>query len=319
MSPGSNHSKSPSLDQWRLAAKRPALELRAVIIQRIRAFFSERDYLEIETPCLIPAPAPETHIDAIASGKLFLQTSPELCMKRLLAAGYPRLFQICKCYRAGERGALHLPEFTMLEWYGSGMDYLDLMKDCEELIRFLSLARNQDGAMEYRGERISLAPPWERLPVADAFRRYASCSVEEALEADSFDEILVSEIEPNLGVPKPTFLCDYPARLASLSRLKKDDPLVAERFELYVARMEIANGFSELTDEREQRERFRDDSEKRRSAGKVVYPPPERFLQSLANMPESAAGIALGIDRLVMLFLDKTDIREVVAFTPEEL
>ncbi len=317
MSPGSNH-KFPTLEQWKIAAKKPALRLRAGIIQSIRRFFIGRDYLEIDTPCLIPAPAPETHIDAIPAGDLFLQTSPELCMKRLLAAGYPRLFQICKCFRAEERGSRHLPEFTMLEWYGSGMDYLDLMNDCEELLRFIALELNQTTAMDYQGERISLHTPWERLPVTEAFRLYSSIGMEEALQADCFDEIMVNEIEPNLGLARPTFLYDYPARLASLARMKKEDPALAERFELDVARLEIAIGFSELTDESEQRVRFENDREERRRAGKTVYPLPEKFLQSLPNMPDSA-GIALGVDRLVMLFADVTDIRDVVAFTPEEL
>jgi lysyl-tRNA synthetase class 2 len=173
--------------------------------------------------------------------------------------------------------------------------------------------------MNCRGEKISLELPWEKLPVAEAFERYGSCGMEEALQADRFDEIMVNEIEPHLGRAQPAFLFDYPARLASLARMSRDDPGLAERFELYVAGLEIANGFSELTDEREQRERFERDREERRMAGKADYPLPEKFLRSLPHMPESAAGIALGIDRLVMLFADETDIRNVVSFTPEEL
>jgi len=317
MSPGSNHN-FPSLDQLKLRAKKPALRLRARIIQSIRRFFTERDYLEIETPCLIPAPAPETHIDAISAGSLFLQTSPELCMKRLLAAGYPRLFQICKCFRSGERGSLHLPEFTMLEWYGSGMDYLGLMADCEELIRFVARQLDLGDRLPYQGSEISLAPPWERLSVEEAFNRHGSLRMEEALQADRFDEIMGIEIEPGIGLPSPTFLYDYPAEAAALSRRKNDHPELAERFELYIARLEIANGFSELTDPQEQRERFERERAERRRTGKPIYPFPEKFIDSLHLLPE-CAGIALGVDRLVMLFADEADIRSVVSFTPEEL
>lgn len=292
--------------------------MRAGIIQILRRFFIERDYLEIETPHLIPAPAPETHIDAIAAGDLFLHTSPELCMKRLLTSGYPRLFQICRCFRKGERGSRHLPEFTMLEWYGTGMQYLDLMADCEELIRFISQELGLGNRLEYEGRKISLEPRWERLSVREAFDRYASLTLEEALHADRFDESMVSEIEPNLGLTKPTFLYDYPSQLASLARAKKNDPGLAERFELYISTLEIANGFSELTDPEEQRKRFEKEREERRVAGKALYPIPEKFLKALSHMPD-CAGIALGVDRLVMLFAGETDIQNVVAFTPEEL
>ena len=239
-------------------------------------------------------------------------------MKRLLAAGYPRLFQICRCFRAGERGSRHLPEFTMLEWYGARMDYLDLMADCEALLRFISLELGLGGKIRYQGTEISLELPWERISVREAFERYAPLGAEEAVRADRFDEIMATEIEPRLGIATPTFLRDYPAPLAALARVKKEDATLAERFELYVAGLEIANGFSELNDAGEQRARFERDREERRRGGKIVYPFPEKFIGSLPEMPD-AAGIALGVDRLVMLFADKKDIREVVAFTPEEL
>jgi lysyl-tRNA synthetase class 2 len=284
----------------------------------MRRFFIARDYLEIETPHLIPAPAPETHIDAIPAGDLYLHTSPELCMKRLLSAGFARIFQICRCFRKGERGSLHLPEFTMLEWYGAGMNYLDLMRDCEELIRFLSRELAMGDALQYQGKEISLDPPWERIAVQEAFQRHASIGLEQALREDRFDQVMVTEIEPFLGLPKPSFLYDYPARLAALSRRKADDNELAERFELYIAGLEIANGFSELTDAQEQRARFEAEREERKRSGKPVYPFPEKFIHSLSHLPE-CAGIALGVDRLVMLLADQADIRNVVSFTPEEL
>lgn len=299
---------------WALASKRPALEARARILQTIRAFFVERGYLEVETPHRIPANAPEGYIDAVASGSWFLHTSPELCMKRLLAAGYPRLFQLCRCWRQGERGSKHLPEFTMLEWYRSGCDYHQLMTDCEELLRALVPA----GELQWQGGTIDLTSPWERLTVAAAFARYGSIPLDQALESGRFDECLALEIEPQLGRSTPTFLIEYPAELAALARHKPGDAAVAERFELYLCGLELANAFSELTDAGEQRRRFAAEEAARRAAGKPPYPTPEPFLSDLATMPE-AAGIALGIDRLVMLLTNSVRIDDIVAFTPEQL
>lgn len=308
----------PTDEVWRLAGKQGALRRRAMMIRVIRRFFFDRDYLEVETPVRIPAPAPEEHIDAVPSGDWFLQTSPELCMKRLAAAGYPRIFQISKCFRTGERGRLHLPEFTMLEWYCAGGNCETLMRECEEMI--LCVARTLDGAdrLSYRGMTISLTPPWERMTVADAFSRYASLSVHEALEKDCFDEVMACRIESCLDGGRPVFLHDFPVARGALARSKETNPALAERFELYMGGMEMANAFSELTDEKEQRLRFEMSQRMRRAAGKAVYPMPEPFLGSLHHMPETA-GIALGVDRLAMLFSDCASIDEIVAFTPEML
>jgi lysyl-tRNA synthetase class 2 len=303
---------------WALAGKRKALQARARIIQEIRRFFNEGGYLEMETPLRIPAPAPETHIDAIPSGNWFLHTSPELCMKRLLAAGYGRIFQICRCWREGERGVMHLPEFTMLEWYRANADYHDLMQECEELVRSVACAIGHESAIVIRGKAIDLSAPWEKVSVREAFRRYTNVTMEEALERDLFDELMVEAIEPRLGTDKPTFIHDYPASRGALARLKEGDPSVAERFELYIGGVELANAFSELTDSAEQHARFLLERDNRLSHGKSVYPLPDKFLAELSHMP-AAAGIALGLDRLVMIFLDACAIDEVVAFTPEEL
>jgi elongation factor P--(R)-beta-lysine ligase len=294
------------------------LRLRAVLIQALRTFFIDRGYLEVETPIRIPAPAPEAHIVPITSEGWFLQTSPELCMKRLLAAGIPKIFQICKCFRKGERGDRHLPEFTMLEWYAAKSDYRDLMADCEALLRHLAVAMGKAGMLEWQGRRIDLAPEWERITVAEAFHRHAPCTVEEALAQDRFDEMLVEYVEPHLGMTTPTFLCDYPAALGALARLSPADPTVAERFELYVAGLELANGFSELVDPVEQRTRFVAEQKAIRQQGRDPGPMPEAFLVELAEMRQ-AAGIALGVDRLVMLFAGADNIDQVVAFTPEGL
>ncbi|MCF6290307.1 MAG: EF-P lysine aminoacylase GenX [Desulfobacterales bacterium] len=301
------------------------LQRRAALIRAIRCFFLDRDFLEVDTPARTPAPAPEACIEPIPAGSWYLQTSPELYMKQLLAGGCPRIFQICGCFRQGERGERHLEEFTMLEWYRSESSYQDLMADCESLLNFLAREcasfpgiTGRGSALLVGGQRIELSPPWERLTVARAFARYTTSAPVEALASDRFDEILCQEIEPRLGHGRPCLLHDYPAELGSLARLKSSDPGVAERFELYINGLELANGFSELTDPGEQRRRFELEREKIRAQGREPGPMPERFLVALQDMPESA-GIALGVDRLLMLLLDTGRIDDVVTFVPEEL
>jgi len=303
---------------WSLAKRQKALQQRANILQGVRHFFIERDYLEVETSHRIPTPAPESHIDATPSGAWFLHTSPELCMKRMMAAGYGKIFQICRCWRERERGNLHLPEFTLLEWYRAEADYHLLMQDCEGLIQEVASLIGLGEKIIYRGDEIDLSKPWERISVKEAFRYYTQTSVNEALKGDTFDEIMVRDIEPKLGLKKPTFIYDYPSERGALARLKPEDQTVAERFELYIGGLELANGFSELVNSEEQRRRFHLENENRQSIGKSVYPMPDKFLNELDNMPPSA-GIALGEDRLAMVLLNAEKIDEVVAFTPEEL
>lgn len=300
------------------AGKGDPLRIRAAVVQSLRCFFFERGFLEVETPNRIPAPAPEPHIDAVPSGRWFLHTSPELCMKRLLASGYPRIFQICKCYRDAERGDRHLPEFTLLEWYCRDADYGAMMDQCEELIAHVARDLGRGGAIVYGGREIALKRPWTRISVEQAFKRYARCSAEEAMAEDRFEEMLVDSIEPRLEEEGPVFLYDYPASQGALARLKGGDPRVAERFELYLGGMELANGFSELTDEAEQRTRFQEALDLRRAAGKAACPMPEKFLQALSHMPP-AGGVALGVDRLAMIFADSPRIDRVVTFIPENL
>jgi elongation factor P--(R)-beta-lysine ligase len=291
---------------------------RAGIIQSIRRFFIEQGFLEVETPNLIPAPAPEVHIDLLSTSRGFLHASPELCMKRLLSEGFARIFQICKCFRDGERGHLHLPEFTLLEWYRSGADYTALMTDCEEMISLVVGRPGQGKTIEYRGKVIDLQPPWDRITVDEAFAAYSPVSLKEALESDRFVEMMVLHIEPRLNTSRPVFLYDYPSSLASLARLKPDNHGVAERFELYMGGLELANAFSELTDPREQEVRFRKENDLREKYGRQRYPISEKFLDALHSMPPSA-GIAFGVDRLVMLLTGSEKIDDVVSFTPEEL
>ncbi len=284
----------------------------------IRDYFIARDFVEMETPVRIPAPAPEAHIEAPATQGWYLHTSPELCMKRLLAAGYERIFQVCRCFRSAERGRCHLPEFTLLEWYQAHQDYVQMMATCEDLVRHVVRSVTGGEVLTYQGEAIDLARPFKRISVAGAFSAFAPLTVEKALALNRFDEIMVNEIEPYLPRDQPVFLYDYPAACSALARLKPADPSVAERFELYMGGLELCNAFGELADPDEQRARFEQERRRRANAGEPCPPMPEPFLKDLARMPP-AAGNALGIDRLVMLLADADCIDAVVAFTPEEL
>jgi lysyl-tRNA synthetase class 2 len=245
-------------------------------------------------------------------------------MKRLLARGCERIFQICHCFRKEEHGRLHQSEFTMLEWYHKEWSYCELMAECEALISFLatSLAPlagigDEGRALLHQGQRINLALPWPRMTVAEAFLRYADADVEDLLRRDCFDEVLVNEVEPHLGQIQPTFLYDYPVALGSLARRRPDNNEVAERFELYMAGVEIANGFSELADPEEQQIRFGNELDCIRAAGRKGTMP-ELFLADLSAMGE-AAGIALGVDRLFMLLNGGTTLSSSIPFIFEEL
>ena len=310
--------KNNSVPSARHARHRKKLARRAELLCWVRGFFAEGGYLEVETPVRIPVPLPEAHIEVISSDGWVLQPSPEICMKRLLATGYEKIFQICKCFRKAERGRRHLPEMTMLEWYAVGENYLDLMTCCEELVLHIAQGLGAGRTIMYQGRTIELTPPWERLTVSDAFMRHGSLSMPAALAQGRFDAVMGLEIEPRLGLERPVFLSDYPAEHGSLARLKPGDPSVAERFELYIGGLELCNGFSELNDVTEQRRRFAAEQALMQARGTPDHRLPEKFLAALAHMPP-CAGNALGIDRLVMLFTDAADIDEVVAFTPEEL
>jgi len=294
------------------------LTLRAKIIRSVREFFTCQGFLEVDTPIRIPAPAPEPYISPQPAGDWYLQTSPELCMKRLLAAGFPKIFQICKCFRSKERGHRHLPEFTMLEWYEAGSTYTDLMDRCEALFDFIRRELDLSKSISYKGQTIDLSSPWERLTVAESFRRYASISMNTAMTTGAFDQTIAFDIEPNLGTSRPVFLYDYPAVTCGLAAPKPNVPDLIERFELYINGLEICNGFTELTDAALQRKHFEAEMENRAQNHLPKLSMPEKFLDDLHFMP-AAAGNALGLDRLIMLFANADTIDEVVAFTPEAL
>ena len=296
-----------------------ALQTRAQVLQAIRRFFSDQGFLEVETPFRIPANAPEEYIDPVPSLPWQLQTSPELCMKRLLCRGYDKIFQICRCWRADERGARHLSEFTMLEWYRSNADYHALMQDCEGLLKHVVDACTPDACFTRKSTKINPHAAWQQYSLQDAFLRFSNADVLACCQNGLFEELLTTHIEPAFAQnTEPVILRDYPAQMAGLARLKPDNTDFAERFELYVGGLELANGFSELTDPTEQRLRFVEANRIREQYGKPALPLPEPFLAELATMPPSA-GIALGVDRLVMLTTGADTIDQVVAFTPESL
>jgi len=299
----------------------PVLHMRAALFRLIRSFFDDRGFLEVDTPLRQPIFIPESTIVPLAADGQYLQTSPELCMKRLLAQGCDKIYQICPCFRKGEIGRLHLEEFTMLEWYRSGGNYLDLMADCEDLLRFIALNMKSvtiPGSKKHHPKWFSktdIVADWQKMDVAEAFELHSPVSLTDALENDRFDELLVEYIEPHLGFDVPTFLYDYPVELASLAKRSVKDSGVVERFELYINGVELANGFSELTDTGEQRARFIEEIAVMEKDGRPGVEMPERFLDELQKL-DTAAGIALGVDRLFMLLMNRDSLSEAVTFHP---
>lgn len=284
------------------------------ITQSIRQYFIDLDFIETDTPVRLDTPALEDNIDAIESDGKFLRTSPELHMKRLLCAGAQRLFQIGPNFRRGEHGKRHRSEFTMLEWYQIDADYIDLMTFTECLIRSTVQTLHSESAITYQGQTIEISGTFDRVRVNDAFITFAECSAAQALADNAFDEIMVSQIEPALGRLSPTFLFDYPIECAALARPKTEDTQLAERWELYISGLEIANAYSELTDAAIQRDRFDKTIAYRRAHDMPVYDLDHDFLSALDDGMPDSAGCALGLDRLAMILLDKADIADVRLF-----
>jgi lysyl-tRNA synthetase class 2 len=294
----------------------PALGRRHALLRAVREYFDSRSFVEVETPARAAAPATELHVSALevlgAGGPRWLHTSPELYMKRLLCAGMPRIYQLCKTYRRDELGALHAPEFTMLEWYRAFAGSKDVMADTEQLVASAALALHGSTRVPAALGELDVSPPWERLTVHEAFSRYAGLELHDVLpDHDAFFRVLI-EIEPQLGRGKPTFLTHYPASMAALAKVHDDDPRYADRFEAYLNGIELCNGFGELTDAAEQRRRFEADRQERVRLGLPVYPLDEDFLAALAGGMPPSGGNALGIDRLVMILLGATRIDEVM-------
>lgn len=332
----------------RLNARRANLMARGRILGAVRDYFAAAGYVEVDTPALQVSPGLEPHLKAFATvlhdphdgsaRPRFLHTSPEFAMKKLVAAGMPQIWQLAHVYRDGERSATHHPEFAMLEWYRVGAGYRDLMEECEALLRIVQAAAGVQ-ALRWRGRSADAQRPWQRLTVAEAFGRHAGidllATAPEPAQPDAallaaaasrigiaphpgddwetlFFRIFLERIEPQLGIAAPTILYDYPLALAALARRKPDDPRLAERFELYVCGLELANAFGELTDPAEQRYRFIADQARKLALYGETYPIDEDFLMALEHGLPECAGIALGFDRLVMLATGADQIEDVL-------
>lgn len=290
---------------------KPRLIKRAGIVNSVRQFFNKNDFCEIETPVAIKSPAPEEFIESQSAGELFLRPSPELQMKIMLAAGFEKIYQIGSCFRSDEFGRKHRPEFTMLEWYQTHADYRDIMNFTTEMLREIASTIIPSRVITYNNNKINFNLPPEIITVNDAFIKYAGINSEEAIINDKFDELMVTVIEPKLGDGRITFIKDYPASRAALAKINNSNPPYAERWELYLAGMEIANAYTELTDVLEQQKRFDLSNQYRNEHGLTKYPTQYEFIEAMHYGMPSSAGCALGIDRLVMIFTDADDISQV--------
>jgi lysyl-tRNA synthetase class 2 len=340
------------MQEWwrpdRFAARRGRLDQRGRILGAVRSFFAARGYVEVDTPALQVSPGLEPHLRAFKTllhdphanltAERYLHTSPEFAMKKLLVAGMLRIWQLAHVFRDGERSPTHHPEFAMLEWYRVGASYRDLMDECAALLGTCQDAAGVD-AFTWRGHTADARRPWRRLSVAEALEEH--CGIDllatapdppapdlERLAAAArrigiaphpgddwealYFRIFLERIEPVLGLGAPTILYDYPLSMAALSRGSPTDPRLAERFEVYVCGLELANAFSELTDAAEQRRRFVADQAKKRALYGETYPIDEDFLAALDHGLPECAGIALGFDRLVMLLTGAEDIEDVL-------
>lgn len=299
--------------------------VRERVIDTIRSFFKDRAFHEVFTPILVPVPSIEPNLEVFETQlrtskglgrKGFLIMSPEFSIKKLLAAGIGNCFEITKCFRNEEEvSKLHNPEFTMLEWYRIQADYTDIMKDFEDL--FVKIIGGNK--LTYQGDEYDLTRPWPRISFKEAFKKYTNKDVLKVPDGD-FYKIYFNEIEPELlKLKKPYFLYDYPISQASLSRPKASDGRFAERFEIFLAGIELGNCFSELTDHIEQKKRFEADLIERKKTGKTVYPIDEDLIEALKSGLPKVSGIAVGVDRLIMLAADASSISETLFFPGEEI
>lgn len=339
---GGGDYPEPTTEVMRLPRPRvAALHARAKALTALRTFFAERDFVEVETPLLVPSPGLEIHLDAVEAGGGYLITSPEYQMKRLLAGGFERIYQVCKCFRAGEHGPHHASEFSMVEWYRAYADLDAIIEDTEALVHAVVRAVSQSSFARVGGRAIDVTPPWPRISVREALLRWAAIDLhgdESAAEIvakvravgialaddtawdDAFFAAFLAKVEPAIAAfDRPVVLQDWPAPLAALARRKPSDPAVALRFEAYIGGIELANAFGELTDPVEQRARFEHDQQIRRERSRAVYPIDEKLLAALTEGLPPSGGIALGFDRLVMLATGAATIDEVLTFTAPEL
>ncbi len=322
---------------------------RARLLEETHRFFRKRGFLEVDTPSLVAVPGMEPYLEpletvvktAAGAARGFLATSPEYCLKKLLVGGFEKIFEISRSFRNGEAlGGLHNPEFLMLEWYRAYASYIEIMDDVEEFVKRLAKEALKTEELKARGSRVKLGGKWERLRISEAFQRYAGIDLEKNLATetlrrtlrakgyrpgdeeryeDLFFRVFLNEIEPCLGRKAPTIVYDYPLSLAALAKRSAANPRFAERFEVYVAGAEIANGFTELNDPEEQLARLSEEYKLRRKLKKTLFGPDPDFVDALKTGMPPAGGVALGLDRLFMLLLGLDRIEEVRLFPAAEL
>lgn len=302
--------------------------MRQELLKAVRGWFVKQDFAEVDTPALQTSPGMETHLHAFRAGNFYLHTSPEFAMKKLLVAGMPKIFQICHAYRKGDATRLHSQEFTILEWYRANGGYEDIMKDCQDLLRSCAAALKLEG-FKYKGALCDPFDTWQKLSVATAFKTYADIDLKSVLndrdafakvanvrvvELDRWDDIfhavMAEKIEPHLGMKTPCILYDYPLSMAPLSRRTAEG--MAERFELYVCGVELANAYGELTDPVEQRARYEEEMKAKEDLYCERWPADEDFFRALEYGMPPSGGVALGLDRLAMLAAGVDDIEQVL-------
>jgi lysyl-tRNA synthetase class 2 len=319
--------------------------IREQVIKAVRSFFEEKKFHEVETPILIGNPPAESYLDVFQTTLLdrarvgtpaYLSTSPEVSLKKLLVAGIGNCYSLTKSFRNTEMGSnTHNPEFTILEWYRTGAPYTKIMDDCEALILHIHSKLNQTTILDYQGKSFDLTKKWQRISVRDAFRTWAQVdllkffTMENARETckkkgyavhtsntweELYNQIYLNEIEPHLGVETPTIIYEFPGSMAALARKKPGDPRFAERFEFYIAGLELGDCYGELTNWKEQEARFVDELKELKRLGRTTYEYDHDFIASLKEGMPEASGIAVGIDRLVMLFANVTNIADTMFF-----
>lgn len=314
--------------------------VRERVLRKIRSFFEKEKFHEVETPILIAHPPAESYLDVFETTlldrnrkptKAYLSTSPEVALKKLMVAGLGNCFAITKSFRNTETSSkIHNPEFTILEWYRIGVSYTAIMDDCERLLRKLA------PSITYQGNTINLNEPWERLSISAAFKKYAHIdfndfftnapaiakskgySIDGKTWEELYNQIFLNEVEPHLGFGRPTILYEFPGSMAALAKKKSTDSRFAERFEFYIAGLELGDAYSELTDAKEQEKRFNIELKEIKRLGKTVYDYDHDFIDALKMGLPECSGVAVGVDRLVMLLTDTTSITDVLLFPASE-
>lgn len=343
------------MKNWKRIKQNPDLKeqflIREKVIDGIRDFFKSNNFNEVETPMMVKYPGTEPFLEVFetelkwADGKRqqsFMSTSPEFAMKKLLVAGFENIFQVCKSFRNGEGiSSRHNPEFTILEWYRSNASYEDIMQDCQDLLLSLSQKVNGSNVLEYQGKKYDLSKEWIKISVAQAFEKWVGVDIDGLLDRDTlikrakeegyqvdddttweevYNQLFLNLIESQLSnYDVPVILYDYPASQAAYSKKKESDPRFAQRFEFYLGGYELGNAFSEENDPKVQEEKFREDLQLRKDLGKTDYGMDEDYLDALREGLPPSGGIAVGVDRLVMLLANTKSIQETMFFPAQEV